>query len=365
MDELISVAERFKPSGEITEVREFGSGNVNGTFLVTLDSGEEKRFILQRINTAVFPRPERIMGNLRVIFGHVQGRLKAEPLEAGRRWEVPRPLLTEDGRDHWIGPDGSFWRAISFIEGAQTFDTVQDAAHAGEVGHALGTFQSLLSDLPAGKLSAALEGFHVTPRYLAHFDKIMGKNRSRKSPEMDYALKFVSERRKWAGVLEEAHEAGNLPLRPVHGDPKINNIMIDSATGRAVAMIDLDTAGPGLVHYDIGDCLRSSCNPLGEETGRWGEVRFDPDLCRAVLSGYLSMAGAFLTEGDYEYLYDAVRLIAFELGLRFLTDYLEGDVYFRVKEPEHNLRRALVQFKLAGSIESQEETIRAIIREAR
>ncbi len=365
MDDLVAVADRFKPSGEVVEVREFGSGLVNATFLVALDSEKEKRFILQRINTAIFPRPERIMGNLGVIAGHVQGRLKAAPPEAGRRWEVPRPLLTEEGGDHWIGPDGSFWRAISFIEGAQTFDTIQDAAHAGEVGHALGTFQNLLSDLPTGKLAATLEGFHVTPRYLAHFDEVMAKNRPRKSPEMDYALKFVAGRREGAGLLEEARDAGKLRLRPIHGDPKVNNVMMDRATGRAVAMIDLDTAGPGLVHYDIGDCLRSGCNPLGEETDRWEAVRFETELCRAVLSGYLPAAGAFLTEEDDEYLCDAVRLIAFELGLRFLTDYLEGDVYFKVKEPEHNLLRALVQFKLTESIESQERAIRDIVGETR
>jgi Ser/Thr protein kinase RdoA (MazF antagonist) len=363
LDNLIPVAERFKPSGKIEEVREFGSGLVNVTFLVTLDSGDDSRFILQRINTDVFSRPKRLMRNLRTISDHVRDRLKAAPPGAGRRWEVPRPLLTEDGGDHWIDAGGSFWRAIGFIDDARTFDTIQDAAHAAEVGHALGTFQNLLSGLPAEKLAVTLEGFHVTPRYLAHFDEVVGKNPPRKSAEVDHALKFVSARREWAGVLEEAREAGKLGLRPIHGDPKVNNVMMDARTGRAVAMIDLDTAGPGLIHYDIGDCLRSCCNPLGEETGAWEEVRFDPDLCRAVLSGYLPAAGAFLTDADYEYLYGAVRLIAFELGLRFLTDYLEGNVYFRTRDKEHNLRRALVQFKLAESIESQEKAIRAIVRD--
>ena len=138
--------------------------------------------------------------------------------------------------------------------------------------------------------------------------------------------------------------------------------MIDNATRQAVSIVDLDTVKPGLVHYDIGDCLRSSCNPLGEETERWEMVRFDPDLCQAVLQGYLSLAKDFLTENDYDYLYDAIRLIAFELGLRFFTDYLEGNVYFKANHPEHNLARALVQFKLTESIEDQAETIGAIIQ---
>ena len=139
----------------------------------------------------------------------------------------------------------------------------------------------------------------------------------------------------------------------MHGDPKVNNVMLDTATGQAVGMVDLDTVKPGLVHYDIGDCLRSGCNPRGEETGDWEVVRFEPELCRAMLTGYLSLARDFLTETDYAYLYDAIRLLAFELGLRFFTDYLAGNVYFKARHPEHNLVRALVQFKLTESIESQ------------
>jgi len=365
LDDLIPIADRFKPSGKVVEVREFGSGLVNGTFLVTLDSGDVSRFILQRVNTSVFLRPKRLMRNLRTISEHVQGRLKADPPGAGRHWELPHPLLTVDGEDNWIGPGGSFWRAISFIDEAQTFDTIQDETHAGEVGHAIGTFQNLLSGLPAEKLAVTLEGFHDTPRYLRRFDEVLENNSPKNSAEADRALKFVSSQREWSSLLEEARVAGKLGLRPIHGDPKVNNVMVDTHSGQAVAMIDLDTAGPGLIHYDIGDCLRSCCNPLGEETGEWEEIIFDPDLCRAVLSGYLPSAGAFFTDADYEYLFGAVRLIAFELGLRFLTDFFEGNVYFRVQDEAHNLRRALVQFKLAESIEAQEKTIRAIIRDLR
>jgi hypothetical protein len=141
--------------------------------------------------------------------------------------------------------------------------------------------------------------------------------------------------------------------------------MMDNATGKAISIVDLDTVKPGLVHYDIGDCLRSGCNPLGEETEQWEMVRFDPELCQAILQGYLSLARDFLTESDYEYLYDSIRLIAFELGLRFFTDYLEGNVYFKANHQEHNLARALVQFKLTENIESQKEAIQFIIRDMR
>jgi Ser/Thr protein kinase RdoA (MazF antagonist) len=363
LDNLVTIADQFKPQGQVIDIQTFGNGNINDTFLVTLNSREENHFILQRINTQVFRQPELVMQNMRTFSEHVRKRLQHVPLSAGRCWKVPRVLPTQDAQDYWIAPQGSFWRALSFIDASQSFDTIKDIKHAREVGYALGMFHSLISDLPPERLADTLEGFHITPRYLQHYDQVLAKNCASKSPEVDYCLQFVSERRAWAHVLEDAKAQGKLPLRPMHGDPKINNVMIDTATGQAISIVDLDTVKPGLVHYDIGDCLRSGCNLLGEETERWETVRFESDLGQAILQGYLSQAKDFLTKNDYEYLYDAIRLIAFELGLRFFTDYLEGNVYFKVRYQEHNLARALVQFKLAESIESQATAIRAIIQD--
>jgi hypothetical protein len=377
LDQLLAVAGQFTPQGRVLDLREYGNGNVNDTFLVTvgarvrrahptlLAADGDQRFILQRLNLNVFHRPELVMGNLRIVSDHVARRLARVPLIGGRRFEVPRVLLTREGRDHFLDSGGSFWRALSFIEAAETFDTIKDLGHAQEVGYALGRFHSLLSDLAPDHLSDTLPGFHLTPGYLAHYYEVLARHGARPSPEVNYGLQFVAERRAWAPVLENAAAQGRLRQRPIHGDPKVNNVMLDTATGQAVAMVDLDTVKPGLVHYDIGDCLRSGCNPLGEETGDWEMVRFEPELCRAMLAGYLSLAGDFLTETDYAYLYDAIRLLAFELGLRFFTDYLAGNVYFKARHPEHNLVRALVQFKLTESIESQATTIGAIIRDLR
>ncbi|MCG6916792.1 MAG: aminoglycoside phosphotransferase family protein [Deltaproteobacteria bacterium] len=364
LDNLVAVAGQFVPQGKVIAIEEYGNGNVNDTFLVTLDS-KEKHFVLQRINTQVFHRPELVMRNIRAFSEHVRRRLQSGPLSPGRRWEVVRVLSAEDGEDHWIDPSGSFWRALSFIDGAQSFDTIEDIEHGKEVGFALGMFHNLLSDLPREKLVDTLEGFHITPSYLLHYDEILAQNRPKKSAEVDYALQFIEERRGWANVLEKAKGQGRLGLRPIHGDPKVNNVMIDNSTGQAISIVDLDTVKPGLVHYDVGDCLRSGCNPLGEETDQWERVHFDPELCQAILQGYLPLARDFLTENDYEYLYDAIRLISLELGLRFFTDYLAGNVYFKANHQEHNLLRALVQFKLTGSIESQETSIRLIIQDTR
>jgi Ser/Thr protein kinase RdoA (MazF antagonist) len=364
-DNLFAIASQFIATGTVTAVKPFGSGNINDTFLVTLDSGNERKFVLQRLNTHVFKSPELVMQNMRRVTEHIEARLKNVSMEKGRRMETPRVLRANDGQDYFIDLTGSFWRAISFIENAETFDTIQNSAHAEEVGFALGIFHNLVSDLSSATLSDTLEGFHITPRYLSHYDDVIRRMQSRRSPETEYCIEFIGKRRVLASALEDAKAQGKIQLRTMHGDPKINNVMIDTATRQAVCMIDLDTVKPGLAHYDIGDCLRSSCNPLGEEVEQWESVRFETDLCRAILSGYLSQARSFLSEADHEYIFDSVRLIAFELGLRFFADHLEGNVYFKARYEGHNLLRALCQFRLAESIESQEAAIRAIIKDFR
>jgi hypothetical protein len=359
---LLAVAQQFA-SSQVLEVREYGRGNIHATFLVTLQAPAGQRFILQRLNTRVFRQPRLIMQNLRILTEHLTPRLAERPSSPGRRFEMPRLRPTREGRDYFIGPQGSFWRALSFIEGAETFEVITETRRASEVGYALGRFHNLLSTLPPERLGDPLPGFHVTPGYLAQYDEVLAQSRPGPSREAAYAARLVAEHRDRAPVLEAASAQGRLPRRPIHGDPKVNNVLFDAVSGQAVALVDLDTVKPGLIHYDIGDCLRSGCNPLGEETEAWERVRFDPDLCRAILTGYLSEARGFLTGCDYDYLYDAIPLLAFELGLRFFTDHLAGNVYFKAEYPEHNLARALVQFKLTESITAQEAALRGIIQE--
>jgi len=354
------VAEQFAPYMQVINVHEFGNGNINDTYLVTIDTAlpEEKQFVLQRINTQVFKQPKLIMQNMRAFTEHMRRRARDE----GHQWEMPRVIPACDGQDFYMDPEGNFWRAISYVHGARSFETIKDATLAREVGYALGTFQYLISDLSIHKLADTLEGFHIMPRYFQHFDRTFSQNGSKSNAEVKYCLNFIEQRREFAHVLENARKQGKLRLRPVHGDPKVNNVMINESTGRAISLVDLDTVKPGLIHYDIGDCMRSGCNPLGEETEQWEAVQFDPEIGAAILEGYLTQARNFLTAADYDYLFDSIRLLAFELGVRFFTDYLDGDVYFKVKHPQHNLQRALVQFKLTESIEAYEADIRHIIQ---
>jgi hypothetical protein len=359
--QIMEIAHKFSAQKQVADIQSFGSGNINDTFLVFLQDSSANSFILQRINTQVFREPKLVMQNMRTYANHVRDRIQNSPLD--RRWDIPQVLQTQQGQDYHQTESGEFWRSLSFIADSQSFDVMGNTNQAQEVGYALGMFHHLTSDLAPERLADTLEGFHITPRYYHQFEQVLASSNFKPSPEVDYCLKFVSDRQGLAYILEDAKAAGKLRLRTMHGDPKVNNILFDRQTQLAVSVIDLDTVKSGLVHYDIGDCLRSACNPAGEETEQWQDVKFDTELCQGILQGYLSMARSFLTEYDYDYIYDAVRVITFELGLRFFTDYLAGNIYFHVKYPEHNLLRSLVQFQLVESLETQKSAITKLIND--
>ena len=193
------------------------------------------------------------MQNLRAFSEHVSERLRRNS-PAGRRGEMPRLLLTAYCQDHWIDPGGYFWRAISFIENSESFDSVINLDHATEVGFAIGFFHTLVSDLPANRLKDTLEGFHITPIYLGRYLAALEKRCAPASPDTAYCMDFIDRRKEFAPILEKAKADGRLTLRIIHGDPKVSNVMIDTGTGLAVSIASLDTVKPGLVHYDIGDC---------------------------------------------------------------------------------------------------------------
>ncbi len=362
LKDYVAAAEQFNFEGKVLDAREYGSGNINRTFLVAADSKAVTQAILQSINHQVFPEPKLISENIRVYTEHVHERMMHEEFDSSRRWELPRIIPTKQGNDYYICADGSFWRATSFIQASKYYEKIKDSEHAKEAGYALGRFHCLVTDLDHRRLHDTLRGFHILPQYLQHYDKVLSQNECDKEPRaLIFCKRFIEERREAANILENAKRQGKLILRTIHGDPKISNILFDNKTDRAICIIDLDTVKPGLIHYDIGDCLRSCCNLAGEETQKPETAHFDIALCEAILEGFFSIAQSFLNENDYAYVYDSIRLLAFELGLRFFTDFLESDVYYKTKYQGHNLTRALVQFKLTESIESQKEDIENII----
>jgi len=345
------IAGQFALPWPVGSVEPYGDGLINATFVVT---AENTGFILQRINSQVFPEPERIMSNLSLLQGHLSTHV-----ESGLR--IPALIPARNGSPFVRDRQGGIWRMLELIPNTRTLTRIEDRGQAREVGRVLGRFHVLVRDLPPDQLAVTLPGFHVTPAYLEHLTGVLQRVMGDHPDEIAQAIQFVTARQKEAGVLEQAQHRGRVPMRVIHGDPKLDNILFDRSTGSAVSLIDLDTVQPGLVHYDLGDCLRSCCNRGGE--GASFGTRFDLDICRAILGAYARETAGLLDRAEIELLFDAIRLIPFELGLRFLTDHLEGDRYFRVTERGQNLRKAWIQFELVEDIEGKEREIRRIIAE--
>jgi len=360
--ELIAIAEAFHGRGSVLSVAPLGNGNVNDTYLVHTQGAPA---VLQRLNTRVFTKPLLVLQNLQVLGEHIQRKLNSSerhPLLSGRRWHLPQLMCTLDQQQTWHCCEaGEIWRTITYVPDAVCVDVVAGPAQARELGIGLGLFHQLISDLPPAALADTLEGFHITPLYLDAYHKALVNTQQQPCEASERCISFIREREQLCDLLERAKQRGELPVRPIHGDPKSNNVLLDRESGQAVALIDLDTVKPGLVHYDIGDCLRSCCNRLGEETLDIEAVTFDLELAEAILEGYLGVAGSFLSEAELRYIPDAARLISFELGLRFFSDYLCGSSYFKADRPRHNLERALVQFALTASIEAQLPALRQLV----
>ncbi|MCK9397995.1 MAG: aminoglycoside phosphotransferase family protein [Methylobacter sp.] len=340
MSALLSIAGQFADA--VTRITPLGNGLINDTYLVATQSST---FVLQRINSTVFPAPKLIMANLATLNRHI-----AQKAGASVKLKIPEILKTADDESLYQHENGDCWRALSFIANTESIEAIGSLGDAEQAGFALGHFHRLISDLDPSLLHDTLPGFHITPEYLRRYRQVLQppirQNR--------YCIEFISRFQHIADDLEAARQQGLLSLRVIHGDPKLNNFLFDKHSKKIVSIIDLDTVKPGLVHYDIGDCIRSCCSTSDS-------VGFDLAVCAALLKSYLSEAGAFFTEYDYHYLYPAIRLIPFELGARFYTDYLEGNRYFKATDPEQNLRRAINQFRLCESIMSQESAIKTLI----
>ncbi len=351
------------PGREVTQLTELGRGHINDTLLATFAADEPRRAVLQRLSRRVFPAPEQVMTNLALLTEHLERQYRRDGATWPTDWAVVHTLGGNEGRPYFIGGDGDFWRLLSYVEGAVELAKIATPVQAREAGRILGTFHRLVADLDPGKLYDTLPGFHVTPVYLAAYDRL--ERSGSDTSEERYCRQVIDSHRHLAETLEEAAVRGLISPRVIHGDPRLANMLFDRESGRGVALIDLDTVKPGFLHYDIGDCLRSCCNPAGDDPVNLEDIRFDLEVGRELLAGYLAEAGQTLTDADYDLIYPALRLLAFELGLRFFSDHLIGDPYFRSSRPGHNLQRAQAQFRLLTEIEAQETRIRRVVEELR
>lgn len=332
--------------------RVLGCGNINDTYLIRCPPGA---YVLQRINDRVFPDPEKVAVNSLRVSNHIVRKTRDE--SASR---FPEIILTLEGGQYHRDGNGSIWRAQTYLDNTRVYETIKNTGQAFEVGACLAGFHLAVEDLPADSVQEVLPGFHDLPLYLANFDTVLAAYSAKPGKMLKYCFDSVARNRKEADFFRQAVSENKLSLSVVHGDPKVDNVLFDNK-GKALSLIDLDTVGPGLILQDIGDCLRSSCNPKGENYLE-RQAACDVELVAGTVSGYFSRK--IPSPFELEHIHTSLYLITFELGLRFLTDHLQGDRYFKVQNREDNLRRALGQFQLVDSILRQERVLRKRIADA-
>jgi Ser/Thr protein kinase RdoA (MazF antagonist) len=362
--DAIAIAREFALSGEIVSASPYGSGHINDTFKVDVKpAGGPRRYVLQRINHHVFRRPDELMANVERVCAHAHAKLKtAGETDADRR--TLRLIPTRAGKAWHIDAAGNRWRCYHFIEGATGHDVVRSPEQAYAAARAFGAFQALLADLPGGRLHETIPDFHHTPSRFARFQQALAQDAQGRAAACVPEIAFALARSHEVNVVVDALRDGTLPERVTHNDTKLNNVLLDDVTQEGVCVIDLDTVMPGSVLYDFGDLVRTSTSPAAEDETDLSQVRLQLPMFEALVKGYLASADGFLTPKEKELLPFAGKLITFEIGLRFLTDWLEGDVYFKIKRPTHNLDRARTQFKLVESIEAQLPAMQALIARA-
>jgi hypothetical protein len=350
-----AAASQFEFRGEVLGLAPHGNGHINDTYLVICEAPDAPvRYILQHINRHVFRDPIAVMQNVERVTAHLAAQVAGQPDGARRALQL---VPARDGRNWHVDAEDETWRAYRFIENARTYDTATSVEQAFQAARAFGCFQQQLSSLPPPRLHETIPDFHHTPKRFAALERAIAGDIGGRAVLAQPEIEFARSRQSIASVLLDA----DLPERITHNDTKFNNVLLDDATGEAICVIDLDTVMPGLVLYDFGDMVRTTTSPAGEDERDLSNVTMQFPLFEALVRGYLDSAGAFLTSAERKYLAFSGKLITFEIGIRFLTDYLAGDTYFKVHREGHNLDRCRTQFKLVESIECQEEEMNRLV----
>ncbi len=351
-----TAARAFAISGELAGATPYGSGHINDSYCAIFEHrGTRKRYFLQRINHHIFKNPVALMENIERVTAHLAKQVADDPDHDRRALTL---IPTRAGGVLHVDADGNYWRAYQFIGNATTFNSVESPEQAFQAARAFGEFQRMLADLPAPRLHDTIPDFHHTPRRFAALEQAIAADVDGRAARARHEIDFAQARKSITTRLVDA----GLPERVTHNDTKINNVLLDDATGEGTCVIDLDTVMPGLAAYDFGDMVRTATSPSPEDEQDLSRVNMEFPLFEALARGYLSTSGGFLTPAEKDSLAFAGKLITFEIGIRFLTDYLSGDTYFKVHREGHNLDRCRAQFKLVQSIEFQEQQMADLIR---
>ncbi len=358
--ELIDILRGYALPGKIIATAPLKTGHINTTHVVHVATDEgRRRFVLQRVNGRIFLNVPALMENVARVTTHLRAKAHAGGERSARVLSV---VPARDGAACVCDANGEWWRVYDFIEGTHTVDRVTTEAQAREAARAFGRFQAHLADLPGVRLHETILNFHHTPSRVAALRAAIQEDVLGRARDVQAEVSFALTREADAHVLLNLVAAGRLTERVTHNDTKINNVMLDDATGHAVAVVDLDTVMPGLALYDFGDLVRASASSTSEDDPEPANMHVKLSLFRALVEGWLE-AGAAPSSDERAHLAFSGKLMAYETGVRFLTDYLRGDVYFKVHHPEHNLHRARTQFALVQSIEDNAAQMAAIVAE--
>lgn len=358
------VIENFQFEGEYTEGIPYGSGHINDTFRVTFQhKGETKRYILQRMNNQIFLNPEELMENVVGVTSWLRKKIVESGGEPER--ETLNLVPAKDGKAFYKDSEGEYWRVYLFIEGAKTYDLVENQEDFYQSAVAFGRFQGLLADYPAETLHETIQDFHNTVKRLDTFKKAVEADGCGRAAQVQEEIQFVLDREALAHKLCDMQAEGKLPLRVTHNDTKLNNIMIDDETRKAICVIDLDTVMPGLSVNDFGDSIRFGASTGAEDEPDLSKVSCSMELFELYTKGFVEGCKGSLTEEELDMLPVGAMTMTYECGMRFLTDYLEGDHYFKIHREGHNLDRCRTQFKLVKDMEEKWNQMNEIVNKYR
>lgn len=360
-DYVLEACGAFPLGGTLVGAVRYGQGHINDTFCVYTQSaeGDCKRYIIQRINTDTFKDPDGLMENIVAVTDFLREASKKSGGDPER--DTMTVLRTNEGRHYYRDSSGGCWRVYPFVEDTVCLQQVEKPEQFYESARAFGNFQRLLDDFDASVLHETIEKFHDTRDRYRLFEEAVARDKAGRAESVKEEIQFVRDRKDQAGYLMDKLDRGLLPLRVTHNDTKLNNVLLDKETGEGVCVIDLDTVMPGLSLHDFGDSIRFGANSNAEDEPDLSKVNFSPELFEIYTKGFLETAGAILSDEEKKDLPWGAKLMTFECGMRFLTDYLDGDLYFRTHREGQNLDRCRTQFKLVKDMEDQWEQMEAIV----
>ena len=355
------VAKHFQFEGELVSVCRWGSGHINDTFLLVYEIGQMGRLkvILQMMNKNVFTKPVELMENVIGVTSFLRKKIEASGGDPVR--ETLNVIPAEDGLSYYVDDEGEYWRAYVFITDARSFDMAESREDFYQSAYSFGNFQNMLSDYPAETLHETIEKFHDTRNRFANLKKAIEADVMGRACEVQEEIAFAMAREKDACFFSEMIDRNEIPLRVTHNDTKLNNIMLDNVTRRGICVVDLDTVMPGLAMNDFGDAIRFGANTGAEDEKDLNKISCDMELFEVYTKGFIEGCGGKLTSKEIELLPMGAKTMTFECGMRFLTDYLQGDTYFKIHRPEHNLDRCRTQFKLVADMEAKWDIMKDIV----